>query len=242
LFSAPIGTWSGLKTAVAAAAGKTVALTLSTPFDMTGFAAGSAIEIETEHTTITIVGNGAVFDGGGKDRFFLLAGGGKGYQSLQDVALVMSNVRLQNGAGYSPGVGGAIEVEGGTITLSSCSFFGNAALGFAGAFSYGGAIRVFNGTATLSNCIFFSGNTLGGFRGDNPGAGGALYYTWNTGDVGGILLKNCSLLGTVSPKNNDIARQDTTANVTFACADGEVGTPVQMSGTEITRLPALHCT
>ena len=47
------------------------------------------------------------------------------------------------------------------------------------------------------------------------------------------LLKNCSLLGTVSPNNNDIARYDTTANVTFACADGEVGTPVQMSGTEI---------
>ena len=55
------------------------------------------------------------------------------------------------------------------------------------------------------------------------------------------LLKNCSLLGTVSSKHNDIAR-DTTANVTFACADGEVGTPVQMSGTEITKLPALTCT
>jgi hypothetical protein len=68
-------------------------------------------------------------------------------------------------------------------------------------------------------------------------AGGALrFYSNSTG-----LLKNCSLLGTVSPKNNDIARQDT-ANVTFACADGEVGTPVQMSGTEITKLPAPTCT
>jgi hypothetical protein len=56
------------------------------------------------------------------------------------------------------------------------------------------------------------------------------------------VLKNCSLLGTVSPKNNDIARDDTTANVTFACADGEVGTPVQMSGTEITKLPTPTCT
>jgi hypothetical protein len=56
------------------------------------------------------------------------------------------------------------------------------------------------------------------------------------------LLKNCSLLGTVSPKNNDIARYDTTANVTFACADGEVGTLVQMSGTEIAKLPAPTCT
>jgi hypothetical protein len=55
------------------------------------------------------------------------------------------------------------------------------------------------------------------------------------------LLKNCSLLGTVSPNNNDIARYDGTANVTFACADGEVGTPVQMSGIEITKLPAPTC-
>ena len=68
-------------------------------------------------------------------------------------------------------------------------------------------------------------------------AGGALYFF--SGSNG--LLKNCSLLGTVSPKNNDIARYDTTANVTFACADGEVGTPVQMSGTEITKIPELHC-
>jgi hypothetical protein len=74
--------------------------------------------------------------------------------------------------------------------------------------------------------------------------GGALYFYPNTNG----LLKNCSLLGTVSPKNNDIARNfndigryDTIANVTFACADGEVGTPVQMSGTEITKIPALTC-
>ena len=69
------------------------------------------------------------------------------------------------------------------------------------------------------------------------GGGGALYFNPNTNG----LLKNCSLLGTVSPNNNDIAR-DTSAHVTFACADGEVGTPVQMSGTEITKIPALACT
>jgi hypothetical protein len=60
-----------------------------------------------------------------------------------------------------------------------------------------------------------------------------------SGSIG--LLKNCSLLGTVAPNNNDIVRYDTTAKVTFACADSEVGTPVQMSGTEITKLPALTC-
>jgi hypothetical protein len=71
--------------------------------------------------------------------------------------------------------------------------------------------------------------------------GGALYFDGSSSQSTG-LLKNCSLLGTVSPKNNDIARSDTSAIVTFACAEGEVGTPVQMSGTEITKLPAPACT
>jgi hypothetical protein len=41
-----------------------------------------------------------------------------------------------------------------------------------------------------------------------------------------------------------IAREDTIDNVTFACADDEVGTPVQMQGTEITVIPPteLQCT
>jgi hypothetical protein len=182
-----IASWNTLSSSITAAAGKVVTLTLSTPFDMTGFQSGSAINIKTAmtaNTAITIVGNGAVFDAGGKDRFFYVD---------QAVALVMSNVTLQNGNSAA----GAIYVNG-AITLSDCSF---------------------------------SGNTAGN-------AGGALYF-W-PGSNG--LLKNCSLLGTASPKNNDIARTDTTANVTFACADGEVGTPVQMSGSEITKTPALTCT
>jgi predicted outer membrane repeat protein len=163
-------------------------MTLSTPFDMTGFQSGSQIYIGTAQTTITIVGNGAVFDARGGGIFFVVH---------DAVALVMSNVTLQNG--NQGNVGGAIFVDyGGTITLSDCSFIGNT----------------------------------------SPGGGGALYFRSNTNG----LLKNCSLLGTVSPENNDIARDDTTANVTFACADGEVGTPVQMSVTEIAKLPALNCT
>jgi parallel beta-helix repeat protein len=214
LFSAPIGTWSALKTAVGAAAGKTVTLTLSTPFDMTGFQRGSTIGIGTAKTVITIVGNGAVFDAVDKDQFFWVE---------QGAALVMSNVTLQNG--NSPGLGGAIYVCNATATLSNCIFSGNTATG-----GYGGGMYVnVGGTVTLSDCTF-SGNTA-------PDAGGALYVVSNANG----LLKNCSLRGTVSPDNNDIAR-GTTANVSFACADGEVGTPVQMSGTEITKLPAPTCT
>jgi parallel beta-helix repeat protein len=235
-----IASWTSLSSSIAAAAGKTVTLTLSTPFDMAGFS--SSISMQTAQTAITIVGNAAVFDAGGKNRFFYVESA---------VALVMSNVTLQNGNPGGDGYGGAIGVvNGGTITLSDCSFSGNTAAGGAGgaifvynrgtitlsdcSFSgntayYGGAIGV-GGTITLSDCSFI-GNTATDF------AGGALRF--NHGSNG--LLKNCSLLGT-SPKNNDIARQDTTANVTFACADGEVGTPVQTSGTEITKIPALTCT
>jgi predicted outer membrane repeat protein len=222
-----ITSWTSLSSSIAAAAGKAVTLTLSTPFDMAGFQLGSSIDIgdHTAQTSITIVGNGAVFDAGGKDRFF-----GVSYYML-----VMSNVTMQNGwqggGGYG---GGAIYVNlGGTVILSDCTFSGNTA-------PYdGGAIYItsdsddssYSSTVTLSNCIF-SGNTVPGGN-----AGGALYFdSHSTG-----LFKNCSLLGTVSPKNNDIAR-DTTANVTFACANGEVGTSVQMSGAEITKLPSLTCT
>jgi predicted outer membrane repeat protein len=184
-----IASWTSLSSSIAAAAGETATLTLSTPFDMTGFQSrGGLILMRTAQTAITIVGNAAVFDAEGKGRFFYVG---------DSVALVMSNVTLQNA--YQGGSGGAIYVYGGgTITLSDCTFNGNTA-----------------------------------------GYGGALYFDIDTNG----LLKNCSLLGgTVSPKNNDIYRYNTTANVTFACADGEVGTPVQMSGTEITKIPAPTCT
>jgi hypothetical protein len=120
-----------LSSSITAAAGKVVVLALSTPFDMTGFQSGSCIEMHTTHkctctssnpaappswcevncpcpgslppckcvlpppwanTSITIVGNAAVFDAGGKGRFFIVG---------DAVALVMSNVTLQNGVSES---------------------------------------------------------------------------------------------------------------------------------------------
>ena len=85
-----IASWNTLSSSITAAAGKVVTLTLSTPFDMTGFS--SSIFIDTAQTSITIVGNAAVFDAGGKDRFFYVG---------DAVALVMSNVTLQNGVSES---------------------------------------------------------------------------------------------------------------------------------------------
>jgi hypothetical protein len=90
-----IASWNTLSSSITAAAGKVVTLTLSTPFDMTGFQSGSHINMQTAKTAITIVGNGAVFDARGKDSFFIVGGG------FRDVALVMSNVILQNGVSES---------------------------------------------------------------------------------------------------------------------------------------------
>jgi hypothetical protein len=78
-----IASWTSLNSSITAAAGKVMTLTLSTPFDMTGFS--SHIDMYTAKTAITIVGNGAVFDAGGKACFFDVA---------DKVALVMSNVTL----------------------------------------------------------------------------------------------------------------------------------------------------
>jgi hypothetical protein len=107
-----IASWTSLSSSIAAAAGKAVTLTLSTPFDMTGFETGSAINIKTAQTAITIVGNGAVFDAGDKDRFFYVE---------KDVALVMSNVTFQNGNADN---GGVIIIIS-TATFSDCTFSGN---------------------------------------------------------------------------------------------------------------------
>jgi hypothetical protein len=75
----------------------------------------------------------------------------------------------------------------------------------------------------------FSGNIVTvGY--DPPSAGGALYFDGGTG-----LSKNCTFVGPINNTNNDIYNKG--GNVTFACADDEVGTPVQMQGTEITVIP-----
>jgi hypothetical protein len=57
-------------------------------------------------------------DAGGKDRFFYV---------MQAVALVMSDVALQNGDAEH--YGGAIHVVSGTAALSNCVFSGNTANG-----------------------------------------------------------------------------------------------------------------
>jgi hypothetical protein len=236
-----IASWTALNTSVTAAAGKAVTLTLSTTLDMGGF---KEILISTAKTHITIIGNGATFDANYDGRFFTIG---------KDVTMVISNVTLTNG--YYAYYGDAINVRaGGTVTVTSCTFSGNAYGGGNGgaifvsaggtvtatscAFSgnsnaFGGAIYVSaRGIVTAASCTF-SNNVAG-----TGGEGGALFFEANSTG----LLKNCSLTVPVSnPGQNNIARADTTANVTFACADGFIGPAVQMTSTEITMLPAINC-
>jgi pectate lyase len=97
----------------------------------------------------------------------------------------------------------------------------------------GGAIEVENGVLWLEGCTFLNNTAW-------TTDGGALCL--RSGAY--ALIKDCSFVGPISFGHNDIYRLDDTANVTFACADDEVGTPVQMQGTEITVIPPkeLQCT
>jgi hypothetical protein len=108
---------------------------------------------------------------------------------------------------------------------------------------YGGAVATTGGTGpyypflTLDGCTLVN-NTCTDYPGVGSG-GGALYFGSGTG-----LIKGCSFVGQISNHHNDICNYNGNANVTFACADGEVGTPVQMQGNETTVIPPkeLQCT
>jgi hypothetical protein len=200
----PIASWTTLETSITAAAGKAATLTLSSAtFDMGGFR--KEIVIFTAQTHITTIGNGATFDAGGKagmyatERFFTFG---------KDVMMVMSHITLTD-TQLDEGNGGAIYVDtGGSITATSCTFSGNLD-------DYtDGAIYVnTGGSITATSCTFAANDAT------SNGKGGALYFAASSTG----LLKDCSFTAPVSAQNNDIARADTTANVTFACADGLVG-------------------
>jgi hypothetical protein len=90
--TATISTWTALTSAITASAGTTATLTLEAKFDMAGW---SQIKLSAANTDITLVGNGAVFDGDKdqySDRFFTVGSGG-----AENIKLVMSNVVLKNG-------------------------------------------------------------------------------------------------------------------------------------------------
>jgi hypothetical protein len=98
--------------------------------------------------------------------------------------------------------------------------------------SRGGALFIDGGSANISGCTF-ENNTDGAGTG-----GGAILASGNAN----VLIAGCNFVHPISQFHNDISNDG--GNVTFECADGEIGTPVQMQGTEITIIPPkeLKCT
>jgi hypothetical protein len=113
---------------------------------------------------------------------------------------------------------GAISLYG-SLEAFNCTFQGNIDVDYAGG-GGGGAVDVGDGegwdriNATFTGCLFLG----------NDGTKGHNDITRESGQ------------GSFPPKFN--------SSVTFACADGEIGIPVQMQGAEITVIPPkeLQCT
>jgi hypothetical protein len=242
-----VGTWRALRSAIQAAAGKTVTLTLSTPFSMVegwvggdppcwttpphGYYVDCGIGLNVSGTVVVIEGNGAVFDGGGPTvcdvcTLFDVEGG---------ATLVISNVTMQNAEG---GI-----ASSGNVTVRDSAFINLHGEGVGGAIFQIDPDSGPEASLSLTNCMFIN-NTSGGH--DSPptsqDTGGAIEFD-NTGGGSG-LLKNCTFVGPISQARNDIYRFVERANVTFACPDGYSGSPVQMQGKEITVIPPkeLQCT
>jgi hypothetical protein len=254
MVSMGISSWSALEAALNTQA-KEATLVLSTPFDMSGYRGPVIVESQT---TTTIVGNGAVFDAGGKGIFFQVL------SDMGQVNFAIENVTMQNSegnamyiiqgasvtlthctfSGCGGGVnGGAVFIQHSNAAFISCTFSGNKV---SGEFAAGGAVLIEGlNTISLTSCTF-AANTATGIGTHGEGGGGAIGIHVDGGGAV-ILLKGCTwVAGAKGPGQNDIARiyNGNLASVTFLCGDGFVGAPVQMVGNETSVLPPkdLKCT
>jgi hypothetical protein len=225
--SAEIDTWTGLIAATKAAAGKKVTATLSPSFTMAGYIPGTyggGITFADPGTVFSIEGQGATFDAARAGSFFSI------YSNSGKATLIVRNITMKNGYASIYGGGGAISVDtGGSIAFYGCTFVNNLSAGDGG----GGAISVGgSGSVELDGCTFVT-NTSPSYPGGALFVGGS-----DSGNNGICLIKGCSFENP-SANNNDIARYDPshTTNITFACADGNIGAPVQMQGNEISVIP-----
>jgi predicted outer membrane repeat protein len=234
-----VGTWRALRSAIQAAAGKTVTLTLSKPFSMVegwvggdppcwttlpnGYYVDCSAKLNVSGTVVVIEGNGAVFDGGGPTICELCTF----FYVLDGATLVVNNVTMQNAGGGIFSTGNVTVRDSAFINLRNYNGVGGAIF----------QIDPDNGPEailSLANCMFIN-NT-------STDTGGAIEFDNTAGGSG--LLKNCTFVGPISKARNDVYRFVETANVTFACPDGYSGSPVQMQGYEITVIPPkeLQCT
>jgi predicted outer membrane repeat protein len=165
-----------------------------------------------------------------------------------------------NNASGSEGIGGAVYVHGGatwttgtvfpggTFTATSSTFSGNTAILSGGALYFG----VGDYQRSVKIDVPFDSGATSEFKRvlkkALPGEIGKMVRP-KTMLVSGPhidgatgLIKDCTFVGPISNTHNDIYNKG--GKITFACADDEVGTPVQMQGNEITVIPPkeLKCT
>jgi predicted outer membrane repeat protein len=255
MVSTGINSWSALNAALNTQA-KEATLVLSTPFDMSGY--GGPVLVEAE-TTTTIVGNGAVFDAGGKGNFFqVLCNPGPVNFAIENVTMQNSNnqaamyildrakvtVTRCTFSGNTAFKGGAVYIQHSNAAFVSCTFSANKVSGESAA---GGAVLIEGkNTISFTSCTF-AANTATGTGTHGEGGGGAIGIVVDEGGAV-VLLKGCTwVAGAKGPGQNDIARIQNSPNfasVTFLCGDGFVGAPVQMVGNETSVLPPkdLKCT
>jgi hypothetical protein len=180
----------------------------------------------TQSLTLDGNGNAVTISGGGAVGLFVVNGG---------VSFTVSRLTLANGKNNT---GGAIDNEGGTVTVLGSTFSGNSAVyaggiydGDGGAISNNGGTISFNGgTVTVANSTF-SGNSAarGGGSGDT-GLGGAIFNEGGTvtvlnstlsgnsadGHGGGIE----SILGGTTTLTNTILASSTNGNCDGSIQDG----------------------
>jgi hypothetical protein len=255
---AGINDWTALHVAIQTAAGTEVTLPLSTPFSMTGYNHSWCLGIPAD-TSITIVGNGALFDMTPPNQ---PGARGCGFHVEAGATFVMSDVTMTGGFVQASRNAGAIRVNGGSVTLTKCTFRGNNVDCYS---DLGGSIYIAAGVVTINSCTFDGGGRIepaacggtaldggaiyvaggalslescsfiGMYAKQDDGKGGALYF--NSSSTG--MIKNCSFGNATTPSSpgfDDIYREDG-ADVTFECADGSFGPSVKMSGNEITVIP-----
>jgi hypothetical protein len=234
-----------LNSSIASASGTSIVLTLASPFSMTGYA--GCIPISGEHTSVTIVGNGAVFtekkNSGNVGGFFVIENGAAlamaavTSRETTQIAIYVNNGTLALTSCIFVSNAGAITTYLGKSKLTSCSFLGNS--------GWGGAINVAGGELTIKLCTFSDNRRTDG------GPGGAITVSVSPySDVNSsVLIRGGIFLQPIAPGRNDIFVWDIicgtliSCNVVFACPDGYSGTAVQLQANDTTVLPPkeLHC-
>jgi hypothetical protein len=235
-----VATWPELKSHTdALLEGAIATYTLMANFSM-GAPKSFAPVLIDKGINVTIIGAGQVLDAGRQDRFFEVIG-----------LLTLSSVVLLNGGVSNPSAhrgGAAISILGGAnlvdVTFEDCT-----------AAASGGALAVGqlgSGWAHLTNCTFQGTSSdanggaishegldliLDGCTFNNSialGKGGALYaHTGCNAEITGCTYVTPSAIYNGSLSGVDgIAREDSSANITFSCAHNGVGVPVSLEGLE----------